>query len=97
MKEKFIEAEKIWLENIDNVFNSYFSEWIKNYQKMAELMLIIKERLDENINNDKLLLKYIELRAKITDWSENRLNEDDYYSFNKLADNESIIKDVNDR
>lgn len=96
MKEKFIEAEKIWLENIDNVFNSYFSEWIKNYQKMAELMLIIKERLDENINNDKLCLKYIELRAKITDWSE-KLNEDDYYSFNKLADNESIIKDVNDR
>lgn len=96
MKEKFIEAEKIWLENIDNVFNSYFSEYIKDYKKMAELMLVIKERLDENINNDKLLLKYIELRAKITDWSE-KLNEDDYYSFNKLADNESIIKDVNDR
>lgn len=96
MKEKFIEAEKIWLENIDNVFNSYFSEYIKDYEKMAELMLVIKERLDENINNDKLLLKYIELRAKITDWSE-KLNEDDYYSFNKIADNESIIKDVNDR
>jgi hypothetical protein len=63
---------------------------------MAELMLVIKERLDENINNDKLLLKYIELRAKITDWSE-KLNEDNYYSFNKIADNESIIKDVNDR
>jgi len=96
MKEKFIEAEKIWLENIDNVFNSYFSEYIKDYEKMAELMLVIKERLDENINDDKLLLKYIELRAKITDWSE-KLNEDDYYSFNKIADNESIIKDVNDR
>ena len=90
----FIEAEKLWGRKIESAYDNFFNKFKNNYEKMAELMLVIKDRFDYNIDDEKLSSLYLQLRSKITAWSNENLNEYELDDFCKLADNYSIIKET---
>ena len=83
--DSFIEAEKEWENKIREVYNGFFSKFENDYKKMAELMIVVNDRLDNNLDSDKLDL-YIELRWDLAVRKESNLKDDDYYDFCRLAD-----------
>lgn len=90
---KFIEAEELWWFKIEDVFNSFFAEFEKDYKKMAELMIVVKDRLDYWIKkDDEKSFAYLKMRWQITFWSHNELKNDEFEEFCKLADNYCIAK-----
>ena len=93
INNSFIEAEKLWEREIEKVYNDFFNKFQNDYEKMAKLMLVVKDRLDYHIDDEKLSILYIQLRAKITARSNENLDEYELDDFCKLADNYSIIKE----
>lgn len=90
---KFIEAEELWWFKIEDIFNSFFAEFEKDYKKMAELMIVVKNRVDYWVKkNDEKSLIYLKMRWQITFWSHNKLKSDEFEEFCKLADNYCIAK-----
>lgn len=92
LKNMFIDAEKIGVLKVKELFNELFSKYQSDYKKVANLMLVLKDRLQENLDNDELNITYIELTSEITGWSNEKLSDKKFNEFCKLADNYSIIK-----
>lgn len=93
IQNRFIQAETEWRKKILEVFDEMFNEYKNDYKKMAQLMIVVKERLDHYSQNDEMSLIYIELRARISSWSDS-LELDDLDKFNWLADNYCIENSV---
>jgi hypothetical protein len=86
--DKFIEAEKEWIDKIKEVFNTLFDEvkWSYDYKELAELSLVIQDRLDYYVEDDNMAYLYIELRWKVFCWANDNLGKD-YDKFCQIADN----------
>lgn len=91
--DKFIEAEKLWEEKIKEVYDIYFNQNKEDYKKIAKLLIVIKNRVDYYLEDEKLSYFYLILEGNITSRSNENLDEEDYDNFCKLADNYSIIKE----
>ena len=89
---EFTQAEKEWVAKIQNVFDKYFSEFEKDYQWMAELMNVIKDRVNQHLDDKDIRYLYIKLSAKITGRSHNNLNWDDFDRFCLITDNDCSQK-----
>lgn len=87
---RFIEAEKEWEWKIIEIYNEYFSEYQNDYKKMAKLMIVIRERFENNLDNNELSIIYTNLESDISGWSNENLNEEEFNNFCELADNLSI-------
>lgn len=96
INKSFIEAEKEWESKIREIFDNYFSEYKSDYKKMAELMIVVKDRLENNLNDDELSMLYIDLVSQISWRSNENLNDDDFYDFCWLADYYCIEKESSD-
>ena len=90
---KIIEAEKEGEEKIIEVFNELFNRYRKDYKSMAQLMLVLKDRLDANIEDDKLCILYIDLTSQITVWSNEELTPETLEQYCRIADEYCIDKD----
>lgn len=83
--EEFIKAEEEWVAKIQEVFDKYFNGFKKDYEWMAGLVLVIKDRINQFINDKDIRYLYIKLRATITVWSKT-LNRSDYEKFIEMTD-----------
>ena len=92
MNKEFIEAEKIWEDKIQAVFDEYFNMFLSDIEWMAKLSLLIDDRMNEYREDETIFNLYLKLSLRIISWSENNLNEDDYYRFCKISNNQSIIE-----
>ena len=93
---KIIEAEKLGENNILEVFNELFNNYRKDYKNMAQLMLVLKNRLDANLNNDTLCELYINLTSDITERSNEELTPENLEQYCRIADEYCIDKDEYD-
>ena len=93
---KIIEAEKLGENSIQKVFNELFNNYRKDYKKMAQLMLVLKNRLDANLENDTLCELYINLTSQITVWSNEELTPETLEQYCRIADEYCIDKDEYD-
>lgn len=93
---KIIEAEKLGENSILEVFNELFNNYRKDYKKMAQLMLVLKNRLDANLDNDTLCELYINLTSDITERSNEELTPENLEQYCRIADEYCIDKDEYD-
>ena len=93
---KIIEAEKEGEEKITEVFNELFNRYRKDYKNMAQLMLVLKNRLDANLENDTLCELYIDLTSNITERSNEELTPENLEQYCRIADEYCIDKDEYD-
>ena len=93
---KIIEAEKLGENSIQKVFNELFNNYRKDYKNMAQLMLVLKNRLDANLDNDTLCELYINLTSDITERSNEELTPENLEQYCRIADEYCIDKDEYD-
>lgn len=92
--DKFIKAEQIGEQEIVKLYDKLFEKSKKDYKKLAELSLVIDNRVDENLNNDRYSSLYIAMSASIIWWANEKFNTDEYDKFCWISDNYSIIKEM---
>lgn len=93
---KIIEAEKLGENSILEVFNELFNNYRKDYKNMAQLMLVLKNRLDANLENDTLCELYINLTSDITERSNEELTPENLEQYCRIADEYCIDRDEYD-
>lgn len=90
----FVKIEGEWKRKIIELYNKYFSEFKDDYKKVAELYVVINNRADYYLEGDEnLYFTYLDLSSRTLGWSNEKLNDEDYYEFCKLADAYSILKE----
>lgn len=91
MLNTFIQAEKRWEAQIKQSFNDLFDKCLWSIEKMADLSLVLDDRLKNSLNNKQLYVFYSMLQSEIFQWCDS-LSADEYNKFCKLSNNSSIIK-----
>lgn len=91
--DKFIDAEKGGEWKIIELFNRLYSEYQRDYKKMAELLKVLNDRKDNNIDNEAYFNLYLDYSGNVLAWGRENLNQEKYNYFCKIADSYSIIVD----
>ena len=91
--DKLIDAEKVGEGKTIALLSEFFNEYQSNYKKMAELLVVIKNRLKNNVDNEEYFNIYLDFWGKITAWSNDTLSEENFNNFVELSHNYSVIID----